>query len=109
MYFKTFITNDIIQEISIQSNLYAHHKDGEVLNCTEVETEELLRILLQMGLVKMAATKLYLSPACRYPPIADIMSRNRFQKCMKYFHIVDNSKQNQELIQNMVNYLKYSH
>ncbi|KAG8228807.1 hypothetical protein J437_LFUL008728 [Ladona fulva] len=93
MYFKTFITDDIIKEISKQSNIYAHQKDGEILNSTVAEIEQLLGILLHTWIVKMASTKMYWSTECRYPPIADIMSRSRFQKLMKYFHIVDNNNQ----------------
>lgn len=92
-YVKVFITDDTLNEISNQSNLYAHQKDGVILNCTKADIEQFFGILLHTGIVKMSSRRMYWSNECRYPPVADVMSRNRFEQLMKYFHIVDNANQ----------------
>lgn len=91
-YFKHYITDEVIDLIVEQSNIYAHQKDGKVLNVSRTEIEQFLSILLQMGIVHMPSVRLYWSSECRYSPIADLMSRNRFQQILQYFHLVDNEK-----------------
>lgn len=91
-YFKCFITDNIVELISRQSNIYAMQKDGIVLGTNINEIELFISILLQMGIVKMPNIKLYWSNECRYTPIADHMSRNRFYQILKYFHLSDNTQ-----------------
>ena len=43
-----------------------------------------------MGLVEMNAVRMYWEKETRYPPVADVMSRNRFQLILSMIHFVDN-------------------
>lgn len=58
-YVRQIFGKNIIKTITEQSNLYAHQKDGKVLDMSEAETEQLLGIWLQIGIVKMPASKIY--------------------------------------------------
>ena len=44
-----------------------------------------------MGVVSMPSKRMYLMQYTRYPLIADIMSRNRFDTLLKYLHFNDNA------------------
>lgn len=89
-YFKTFITDDMIKEITFQSNKYAHEKCGAIPNITQDEMEQYIGILLLMAIVRMPQYTMYWANETRYAPVADVMSRNRFQEIKRFFHIVDN-------------------
>lgn len=91
-YFSMFIGDDIIQQIATEINNYAHIKDGITLNCKEIEIRQLFGIWIQMGIVNMPNTTMYWSSECRYTPVADVLSRNRFTQLSRYFHISDNTK-----------------
>ena len=45
---------------------------------------------IKMGIVQLPSYVSYWSQDMRYPPVADIMPRGRFQKLKRYLHIVDN-------------------
>lgn len=92
-YFKMFFDDEIFEMISLESNLYAHQKDGCVLNTTPKEIEQLVGILMTMGIVKMPNTRMYWSSHSRYSPVADVMSRNRFEQLRKYLHFTNNDDQ----------------
>ena len=47
-----------------------------------------MQILL--GIIKLLSYCNHWSGALRYPTIADVMSRNRFETLSRYFHFVDN-------------------
>lgn len=92
-YFRTVFDLSIFELIAEQSNLYALQKDGKILNMTKDEAEQLVGIWLHMGIVDMPGTfSMYWSAECRYPPVADVMSRNRYRQLMRYFHLNDNTK-----------------
>lgn len=92
-YFKMFIPDDVIKMICDQTNIYAHQKTGTTLNVKPEEIEAYIGILLYTGIVPMAQCRLYWSNECRFPPIANSMSRNRFEAIRRYFHLNDNTKQ----------------
>jgi hypothetical protein len=54
------------------------------------ELEQVLGIYYKMGLVQMPSLKMYWANETRYPAIADVMSRNRFQLLLGTINFVDN-------------------
>jgi hypothetical protein len=44
------------------------------------------------GIVKMSSYRTYWAEATGFPPIAETLPRNRFDKIRNYFHVNDNSK-----------------
>lgn len=91
-YFKAFWDNELFELIATQTNLYAHQKDGVIFQTNKCEIEQFIGILLQMGIVKMPSFHMYWSNECRYPPVADTMSRNKFFQLLTYFHIANNQE-----------------
>lgn len=89
-YFSLYWSKEIFEIFYEQSTLYAHQKDGIILNSSIEEMEQFIGILLFMGLVKMPAIKMYWAAETRFAAIADIMSRNRFEQLRKYLHVANN-------------------
>lgn len=46
---------------------------------------------LMMGLVQMSSVRCYWENGTRFPVVADIMPRNRFQKLVRFLHFEHNS------------------
>ena len=76
--------------LATESNNYAHQKSGISLQSTAHELETFTGMYFHMGLVKMQAVGCFWETDTRYAPVADMMSRNRFQKLALYLHIKDN-------------------
>ncbi|KAK7105748.1 piggyBac transposable element-derived protein 4-like [Littorina saxatilis] len=99
-YFSLLIPEPFWEDIATQTNLYAAQKQaqkGADKNWTPTTGSEMkLFIFIQymFGIHRMPDTAMYWSsdPLLRVPAIADVMSRNRFQKLSQYFHLNDNSK-----------------
>ena len=89
-YFKRFVTNDMFEYLAIESSKYAHQKAGVTLQASANELETFFGLYFHMGLVNMPAVGCFWENDTRYPPVADVMSRNRFQKIASNLHIKDN-------------------
>jgi len=84
------VCDDMFNHLAAESNIYAHQKSGMHLQCTKQEIETFTGIYFHMSLVKMPAVGFYWEMDTRYPPVADAMTRNWFQKITSYLHIKDN-------------------
>lgn len=74
-----------------QTNLYSTQKSGRCVNTTYNELSNFLGIHVMSSIVRMPSYKMYWAQETRYPLIADVMSRNRFEALKTAFHINDNS------------------
>ena len=74
-----------------QTNTYAA-QSGSNFRTDVTEVEQYVGILVKMGLVNRPHYKMYWSKELRFPAIADIMSRNRFEELNRYLHFSDNSR-----------------
>jgi len=90
-YFKSFVTDEMIELVATESNKYGIVKKGQNFQFTAKEIETYLGLYLYMGLVKMPAVSCYWQNDLRYFPIADSMSRNRFYSIQSTIHFVDNN------------------
>jgi hypothetical protein len=90
-FFKALIDDEMLERISMETNLYAHAKEGKVVNVTKDEIEKYFGILLYMGVVSMSQYHMYWAKESRFPLIADVMSRNRFETIRRYLHFNDNA------------------
>jgi len=81
----------VITNFVEQSNLYCVRKTGRPLNTNKNEMEQFLGIHIMAGIVNMPSYRMYWPESTRFDPIADVMSRNRFDIIRNYFHINDNS------------------
>ena len=89
-YFRQFITDDIIDLVVEQTNIYSCQKSGKSINVNREELMSLMGIRMKMGIVKLPSYKLYWSQELRYSPIADVMPRNRYQLLTSNLHFVNN-------------------
>ena len=89
-YFRQFVSKDMIQSLTTNTNEYSHQTKGTSVNTNSKEIEKLLGIYLKMGLVQMAGSRMYWETETRYPPVADVMPRNRFQTMLTSLHLVNN-------------------
>jgi len=90
-YLKQMSRDEVIENFVEQSNLYCVQKTGRPLNTNKNEMEQFLDIHIMAGIVNMPSYRMYWPELTRFDPIADVMSRNRFDTMRNYFHISDNS------------------
>jgi len=91
-YFKMFITDDIIKHIADETNLYAMQTDGKELGQTPNDIEQFIGILLFTGIYPCPSYRMYWENSSRFPAIADVMARNRFETLLRYAHYNNNEK-----------------
>lgn len=95
-YFKDMITDDMIEHIQTQTNIYSMQKEGKVIGATSKEIEIFIGIYLRMGLVQAYSVRAYWAAFTRYAPVADSMGRDRFMKLATCIHFDDNTKVTEE-------------
>ncbi|KAK0147717.1 PiggyBac transposable element-derived protein 3 [Merluccius polli] len=90
MYFKDFVTEEMLQEIAEETNLYSVQKNGKSVNTNAQEIEQILGMYMHMGLVQMPNVRAYWEMETRYLPVCDVMSRGRFLNLLTLIHFQDN-------------------
>ncbi|CAH1958842.1 unnamed protein product [Acanthoscelides obtectus] len=90
-YFKLFFDDNLIQHITDQTNLYSTQQTGACINTTFTEISQFLGINIMSGIVRMPSYRMYWAQETRYSPIADTMSRDRFDKLRTQIHCNDNT------------------
>ena len=89
-YFRQFVSDEMLAAVTENTNLYSVQKDGKSVEIDVKEVEKVIGVYLQMGIVKMPGVRYYWESETRYPPVADTLARNRFQKLLTVLHFVDN-------------------
>lgn len=89
-YFKMFFSDNIINMIVEETNLYSTQAKGKSLNVTTDDIKDFFAINLLMGIVKLPAYTDYWLHEYRYPAIADVMSLKKFQSIRRYIHFNNN-------------------
>nr|CAI5841887.1 unnamed protein product [Callosobruchus analis] len=92
--FETLFDDEVIGFIAEQTNLYASQNNNHVFRVTQEEIKVFLAILLLSGYNRLPRERNYwcLDEDLLVPPVANAMSRNRFQEIKKYLHLADNTK-----------------
>nr|CAI5851347.1 unnamed protein product [Callosobruchus analis] len=92
--FETFFDDEGTGFIAEQANLYASQNNNHVFRVTQEEIKVFLAILLLSGYNKLPRQRNYLclDEDLLVSPVANAMSRNRFQEIKKYLHPADNTK-----------------
>ena len=74
---------------------YTVYKNIEnVLTQCVKEIEQIMGMYLKLGIVQMPGVRYHWQLDTRYGPIADVMSRNRFQAPLTKLHFVNNQEVN---------------
>eukprot|EP00794_Sanderia_malayensis_P008587 gene8587-9505_t len=92
----TFWDIDITNHLVEQMHLYSVQKTGKSTNTNRKELEQLIGIMMKIGIVKMPRYQNYWSQSTHFAPIADVMSLNRFKQLRRFLHANDNSKKDEE-------------
>ena len=95
-YFSLFFTTDILEIVVQQTNIYSFQKCHKVINTNREEIMSLIGINLKMGITKLPSYKSYWGRELRFPAVADVMPRNRYQELSRYLHFVNNESINGE-------------
>ncbi|XP_069937583.1 piggyBac transposable element-derived protein 3-like [Cherax quadricarinatus] len=92
-YFTDFFTQDMIDNITFQTNLYARQKD--IHTTFQTDSEEMTRfigILLYMGYTVQPSIEDYWRSASRTIQVAEVMGSKRFRLLRRTIHFNDNTK-----------------
>nr|XP_039269135.1 piggyBac transposable element-derived protein 3-like [Styela clava] len=89
-YFRRFDTEEMLQLLTEQTNLYSVQKNGVSVKTNKKEIEQILGMYLHMGIVQMPSVRMYWETSTFYEPVSGVMSRNRFQTLLRTLHFVDN-------------------
>lgn len=89
-YFKLFISDEMTRYIAEETNVYATQKSGNSVNTNSSEIEQFFGIHIMSGVIKVPSYRFYWTQHSRIEKIADVMSRNRFDKLRSYIHFVNN-------------------
>ena len=94
--FKMFVTDDMLESATEQTNRYSVEKNGSSINMTCMELEKLIGMIFYMGLVNMPNLRSYWESELRYEPVANVMARDRFLKLLTLLHFVGNNEVSDE-------------
>lgn len=92
-FFLHLFPEELIDDITYHTNLYALQKGRENLNATAEEMKAFLGINLVMTFIRYPRRRMYWSSeqGLRLPLIADAMAVNRFEDILRYLHFTDTS------------------
>lgn len=85
-YFKQFVTDEMLQNLSEQTNLYYFQQQGKPLGTTPKEIEIFIGIIIKIGIRKLPSLRHYWSKALGDEGISTHMSRNRFEILLRHIH-----------------------
>ena len=96
-YFKFIFTDELINEICLQTNLYSSRKNpNQPLNLDTQEFEQWLGICMRMSITKISNTRLHWSAHSFNEKIKSLMSRKRWESIKSNLHLVDNDNLNKD-------------
>ena len=87
---KRFVTDEMIQELAYQTNLYSTQNTGSSIDITEKDIEKFMGVYFRMGLVKMPSQRSYWETYMTYDGVSAVMSRNKFSSILRNIHFVNN-------------------
>ena len=91
--FKTFFSDDLLDVIVEESNLYSVQKHPDKrLALSKNELEQFLGTLFAMSLVKLSNSRMYWKGKLHCPMITEVMTRDRWEEIKANIHFQDNTK-----------------
>ena len=91
-YFSMFFSDEMIDEILLETNRYAMTKDNRFIDVTKQEIYSYLSITLYMGIIRLPSYKLYWEKKLNYTLVLGKMSKDRFTLIRRYLHFNEKSK-----------------
>lgn len=93
-YFSVFVTDDIIEYIDEESNLYSIQCTGKSIYVSQNEVKTFLLLKLLMGIIVLPDYTDYWDTDLRIGKIVDVMPLKRYQQIKRYVHFADNDEDN---------------
>ena len=90
-YLQQNFTNEMLQVIADQTNIYAAQQGAASFTTTKSEIEVLIGVFIRMGVVGLPRLELYWSNDFSIGLVSKHLSRNRFRELSRYLHFVDNT------------------
>ena len=89
-YFRELITDEVMEAMAEQTNLYSVQKDGKSIDTSKAEIDLFIGLYLRMGLMQAYAVRAFWAEETRWERVADFMPRHRFEKLSSTIHFIDN-------------------
>ncbi|XP_071052955.1 piggyBac transposable element-derived protein 3-like [Onthophagus taurus] len=85
--------NNVYELLRSETERNAIEKGNHAFRVTTIEIMHFIGILLMSGYNSVARYKMYWEKSidCNYQGILSLMSRNRFEELLRYFHVADNA------------------
>ena len=90
-YFQCFFSNELIEMIVYETNLYAIQQDRNFVTSYD-EIQKFISILLHMGVVPLPSLEDYWATTTKVHQVASLMSSKRFSLIRRTIHFNDNTK-----------------
>ena len=91
-YFKYFVTDEILQYVVEQSNLYATQSRPTKPSClTKNELEQFIGMTLYMSVIQLPATRHYWNGRLGHESVSEVMDCNRWEEIKRFIHFNDNT------------------
>ena len=97
-FFKIFWSNDIIQTLVEQTNIYSVQFSGLSINTSVAEIEQLIDMQLMMSLIRLPSYIVYWSTTDMYWSNSQTMSIKRYELLHWYLHVVNNTTRNKDSV-----------
>ena len=91
-YFHNFFERNLMSHIAEQTNLYSVQSNGRSIQTDENEIEQLIGMMIMMGVISYPQYRMHWSPETRIPVIADTISLTRFENLKRFLHFNDNNQ-----------------
>lgn len=92
-FFELFFDDIVIELLRSETEKNGIQKGRHDFRVTTVELKHFLAILLLSGYNSVSRYRMYWEQSidCSFPGVAGLMSRNRFDDLLRFFHVADNS------------------
>ena len=90
-YFFLFFPEELIDVVVKHTHLYSVQQTLKSVDTYADEMKAFTGVQMIMSIVKLPSIRHYWQGSLRYPGVADVMPRNRFEARRRFIHFVDNS------------------
>ena len=82
-YFKMFVTDELLDMVKEQTNLYSAQSTDSSINVTAKDIEKFIGAYFKMGLVRIPSVRLYWETYMSYDGVNSVLSRNRLWSILR--------------------------
>ncbi|KAF9410214.1 hypothetical protein HW555_010651 [Spodoptera exigua] len=92
-FFELFFDEEVFELLRSETEKNAIQKGKHAFRITTTDIKHFIAILLLSGYNSVSRYRMYWEQRvdCSFPTVAALMSRNRFEDLLRYFHVADNN------------------